>query len=76
MMKSQKYTSTEVRQYVLIDFIAHMTAVMLGIYWIFKVFYMYFLPIRFNSEIETIQKVYRVHEATEATNINSLKSVL
>jgi len=31
-----------------------MTAVLLGIYWIFKVFYMYVLPVSFNSEIETI----------------------
>jgi hypothetical protein len=76
LMKSKKYTSTEVTKYVLIDFIAHMTAVLLGFYWIFKIFYRYVLPVRFNSELETIQKVYRVHESQNATSIVSLKNAM
>ena len=75
-MKSKLYTSTELTKYIVVDFIGQMTAVMLGIYWIFKIFYMYGLPVQFNSEIETIKRVYRVNEPQDATNVNSLKGVL
>lgn len=44
-MKSKLYTSTELTKYIVVDFIGQMTAVMLGIYWIFKIFYMYGLPV-------------------------------
>jgi hypothetical protein len=75
-MKSNKYTSTEVTNYILIDFIAHMTAVLLGMFWIFKIFYQYVLPISLNSELETIQRVYRVNEAQNSTSIASLKNAM
>lgn len=45
LMKSNKYTSTELTSYILVDFIAHMAAIWLGFYWIFKIVYMYLLPI-------------------------------
>ena len=53
-----------------------MTSILLGIYWIFKIFYSYILPTRFNSELETIQNVYRITESHGATNINVLKSAM
>lgn len=62
--------------YTTIDFIAHATAMLLGVYWIFLIFYRYMLPIAFNSELEVIQKIYRVAESSEATNVNSLKNAM
>ena len=53
-----------------------MTSILLGIYWIFKIFYTYILPTRFNSELETIQNVYRITESHSATNIKVLKSAM
>lgn len=61
-VKSRRYTSTEVTQYRLIDFIAHVTAMLLGLFWIFKLFYLYVLPIAFIAELDVIEQIYRISE--------------
>lgn len=50
-MKSNKYTSTNMSQYVMFDLIGHLAATMLGIWWFYK-FVHELLPMRLNSDID------------------------
>lgn len=75
IMKSQRYTSTNISQYIGFDFVGHFAATMLGVYWIFYFIY-WCMPVGMNSELDQIEKVYRVQESDDTTNVMQLKNAM
>jgi hypothetical protein len=75
-VKSKMYDSTGVTLFDGTVFIAVMTSILLGLWWIYKIFYVYILPYTFQNELDQIERVYRITESQESTNIMQLKNAM
>jgi len=62
-VKSKFYDATVISIFGGVEFIGVMTAILLGQWWIYKIFYTYVLPYNFQNELDQIEKVYRIQES-------------
>ena len=74
-MKTNRYNSTAMVQFVGMDFLAYLASIMIGCWWIWKGIHE-LLPMRLNSDIDVGSTVYRVSESNENTNVMQLKNAM
>lgn len=51
-IKSKYYDSTQIYHFGGIEFIGALTAILLGYWWIYRIFYLYIFPYYFNRDLD------------------------
>ena len=74
-MKTNRYNSTAMVQFIGFDFLAQLAAIMVGCWWFFKGLHE-LLPMRLNSDIDVSSTVYRVSESNDSTNVMQLNNAM